>query len=55
MFYDANTRTEYGMLFKQAADSLCASYGVKKTEEASCCEKSMKKKDDKDADKSPKH
>jgi hypothetical protein len=54
MFYDANTRTEYEMLFKQAANTLSSSYGVKKPEEFKCCEKPMKK-DDKDAAKSSKH
>jgi hypothetical protein len=54
MFFDANTRTEYEMLFKQAASTLSSSYGVKKPEEFRCCEKPMKK-DDKDAAKSTKH
>jgi len=54
MFFDANTRTEYEMLFKQAANSLSTSYGVNKPEEFKCCEKPMKK-DDKDEAKSTKH
>lgn len=54
MFFDANTRTEYEMLFKQAAKSLSSSYGVNKPEGLMCSEKPMKK-DDKDEAKSTKH
>lgn len=53
MFFNANVRTEYEMLFKQAADSLCHAYGVKKEEGPCCSEKSMKK-DKKDATESTK-
>lgn len=54
MFFDVNVRTEYEMLFKQAASSMCHAYGVKNVEE--CCneEKPMKKKDKDDAAKSTK-
>jgi len=47
MFFDAKTRTEYGMLFKQATNTLCTSYGVKK-EEGPCSSEKPMKKDKKD-------
>jgi uncharacterized protein YciW len=53
MFFNSNIRTEYEMLFKQAADSLCCAYGVKKEEGPSHSEQPVKK-DKKDATESSK-
>jgi hypothetical protein len=53
MFFNSNVRTEYAMLFKQAADSLSSAYGVKK-EEGPCCSEEPVKKDKKDATESSK-